>query len=202
MMTICRLVCLILTLQLVGGITSSPGHVSDTNVTEDTTTESSEIMWRKSVTETPANSETITARTQEPQEQQGQCAWWCNEFYGIIALASAGTVLLVIIILSIVSCCMWKRTKCTKQEGERGNNTDMKDMELDTLVHRAAPDSSRSFPVQEEPPAMKDEGVSDVENCAVNPESPKTETPQDSENQSTDGPAFPLPPPENIPMLP
>ncbi|KAG9470512.1 hypothetical protein GDO78_017583 [Eleutherodactylus coqui] len=78
----------------------------------------------------------------------------------------------------------------------------MKNRELDLLAPAAALDSSRTFPVLEEPPATKDVGISDVENCNLNSEPPQKETPQDNEDQIADGSAVTFPPPENIPMLP
>lgn len=131
----------------------------------------------------------------KPQDHQDQCVWWCNELYGIIALAAVGTLLLISIFLCIVSCFLCKRRKCSKLEDVNGK-------ELDTLGPCVASDLGGTFPLQEEPPTMKDVGISDVENCTLNSELPKEETPQDADDQTPDEAAANFPPPEDIPMLP
>lgn len=180
----CLLVCLALTLQLVGGNENGSRTITDVMSTDRTTT------WKPSApmsTEIPSSNKS--------QDHQDPCVWWCNELYGIIALAAVGTILIISIILCVVSCCLFKRRNISKHE-------DMKGRELDALGPCAAPDLSGTVPVQEEPPAMKDVGVSDVENCTLNSELPKEETPEDAVDDTTDAAAADFPPPEDTPMLP
>ncbi|XP_077155453.1 uncharacterized protein LOC143817874 [Ranitomeya variabilis] len=174
---------------------SSVGSVSSTISTEDPSTASTELPGKSGETPwTKSAKISITERSEETQDQQGQCAWWCNELFGIISLAAAGTILFFTIILCIFSYCLWKKITCAKKESLISNNTDMKEREMDMLGPQAPLDGTiLPFP---------DVGPSDAENCTVNAELSKKETPQEPEDQPTDEAPMINPPPEDIPMLP
>ncbi|KAM4044276.1 uncharacterized protein ACNLHF_008271 [Anomaloglossus baeobatrachus] len=190
-MSPCLVLGLILILQQVGGSASSAGSVSST--TEDRSTASTDPPGEAGVTTRPIFVKS-TERNEETQEHQGECAWWCNKLYGIIALAASGAILIFTIILCIVSCCLWKKVKRTSNEGLKSNNAGIKDREMD-ILGLPSPDTTIL--------AVPDVGPSDFENCTVNSElSKKEESPQEPDGQPVDEVPMFFPPPEDIPMLP
>ncbi|XP_069801686.1 uncharacterized protein [Dendropsophus ebraccatus] len=197
-MSYCLTVCFILTLHMVGGnlrpVTN--GSVTTHPAAIETTVTPGEQGKSLGMTASSSAVTAATAAPGDPEDHRGAaCAWWCSELSGIVAVATAGSLLLLSVVLAIVSCCLWRRIKCS-------NRGDVRGQELDVLGPQASPSAGTLFPLQKDPPATKDVGISDVENSTLDSEVPQKETQQDVDGQIPDGAANCFPPPEDIPMLP